>query len=312
MFKILALDGGGIRGAYTAAALDELEKLSGKKATDYFDLIVGTSTGGILALGLGIGQPPELLLDLYRKNGERVFPQAKSGLKGLIDWIFKPKHDPSGLNQCLYEVFGNKKFKEIDLPLAITAFDAACGHPVIFKTNYHQSLTGYENLLAVEAAMATSAAPTFFPAAEGKNGIMIDGGVWANCPVMIGIIEALTLFEKKIKDIRVLNIGTTTNTEFITREQQEGGLFEWAKPIPAVLMHAARLSAIEQAKKLSKVFVRVDDIVDSRRFSLDDIAAVRDLEAMGRSTMRRMSNNILKQFFVRRSAWRINAEQTAP
>jgi hypothetical protein len=300
VFKVLSLDGGGIRGTYTAAVLAELEEQLGKPLRDYFDLIVGTSTGGIIALGLGCGIPPSRMVELYRTAGPRIFPNARTGWAGMIDRIFKPKFESDGLETCLREVFGEKKFCEIDRAVAITSFDAASAHPVVFKSNYHESLNGYGSLTLVEVALATSAAPTYFPAAKTGIGVMIDGGVWANCPVMVGVTDAIHLFQRRPQEIRVLSVGTTTTPEFIKKPVRDGGIFEWAKPIPSVLMHAVKLASLEQARRLSNCLVRIDDIVDRDRFDLDDVRAVDDLEQMGRGIARRMFNELKRSFLNRR------------
>jgi patatin-like phospholipase/acyl hydrolase len=303
MFKILSLDGGGIRGTYTAAVLAELQRHLNNPIQDYFDLVVGTSTGGIIALGLGCGFPPERILQLYKETGCQIFPEARTGMLGIIDRIFTPKFEPEGLQGSLSTVFGERKFCELERAIAVTSFDAASAHPVVFRSNYPASQYPYESLSVVEVGLATSAAPTYFPAAKTGIGVMIDGGVWANCPVMVGVTDALHLFECRPREVRVLSIGTTTIPEFIKEPVREGGLFEWAKPIPSILMHAAKLAAIEQAKRLSDCFIRIDETVNSGRFEMDDIDAIGDLEQMGRAIARREFAELKRPFFSRRAPY---------
>jgi len=301
VFRILSLDGGGIRGTYTAAVLAELEGQLDRSVADYFDLIVGTSTGGIITLGLGSGMSADFILKFYRSSAHRIFPPARLGLRGLVAWIFAPKFDGKGLDTCLREAFGSQSFSKIDRNIAVTSFDAASGHPVVFKSNYHESLNGYGDLRVVDVALATSAAPTYFPASDTSAGVMIDGGVWANCPVMVGVTDAINLFGCSPSDLRILSIGTTTTPQFINVPGRRGGIFEWAKPIPSVLMHATKLAAIEQAKKLSHTFVRIDEVVDAGRFELDDASAIGDLEQMGRGIACRMFAELKRPFFGRRA-----------
>jgi patatin-like phospholipase/acyl hydrolase len=303
MFRILSLDGGGIRGTYTAAVLVELQAQLKQPIADYFDLIVGTSTGGIIALGLGCDIPIERILAIYKESGAKVFSPARTGWGGWIDRMVAPKFDNSVLERCLRDVFAERRFSDISRSVAVTSFDAASAHPIVFKTRYHASLNGYGDMSVVEVALATSAAPTYFPAARTGSGVMIDGGVWANCPVMVGITEALTLFDKTSREIRMLSVGTTTNPEFIEKPARDGGIFHWVKSIPGVVMHASKIAAIEQAKKLSHEFVRVDEVVDRMQIEkLDDVSAVDDLEARGRGIARRMFQCELKKpFFSRRA-----------
>ena len=121
MFRILALDGGGIKGAFTAAALATLEKETGLKAVDHFDLITGTSTGGILAIGLGLGFSAHELLNFYVEHGAAIFPST-----GMIDrpgmiwrWLFAPKHSHAILRGELVKILGSRKFGESRTRLVI-------------------------------------------------------------------------------------------------------------------------------------------------------------------------------------------------
>jgi uncharacterized protein len=302
MFKILSLDGGGIRGTYTAAVLAEIECQLGKPVSDYFDLIVGTSTGGIIALGLSTGMSSEEILEFYKTDGSLIFPPARLGLRGLIRRMFASKFSGNGLNDCLKGVFGATKFCELERNVAITSFNAANGRPIVFRSKYHKSVNRHKKLTLVEVARATSAAPTYFSAAETNAGVMIDGGVWANCPVMVGIADAINLFNCSPRDIRVLSIGTTTTPGFIENFIRDGGLLQWTKPISSVLMNASKLGAIDLAKSLSSVFVRIDDIVEEGRFDMDDASAINELEGMGRDIVRQRYFNELKRQFFHRSA----------
>ena len=192
MFKVLALDGGGIKGTYTAAVLDEIQKNLPEKRSlvEYFDLIVGTSTGGIISLGLGYKLSTEDVLAIYKESGSEIFPHANDGPKGLIDWMFKTKHDPEGLRSNLANIFGNRTLDETSENLAVTSFDTSNATPVVFRAGYGKGENRYgDNLKVVDVALATSAAPTYFPAALAGDTFMIDGGVWANCPALVGPVS---------------------------------------------------------------------------------------------------------------------------
>src|SRR6266576_55466 len=93
-FRILSLDGGGIKGAFTASVVAALEKDTGKAAADYFDLITGTSTGGIVAIGLGLGLPAKQIMEFYSKHGPTIFPSTSliQRTRGFIRQLFAPKH----------------------------------------------------------------------------------------------------------------------------------------------------------------------------------------------------------------------------
>jgi patatin-like phospholipase/acyl hydrolase len=303
MFRILALDGGGINGTFTAAVLKYFEAELDGPIADHFDLIVGTSTGGMIALGLGCGMEASRILELYKEEGQRIFPPGKRRFSAFIERIFGPKFDSDDLREVLLNYYPpNLRFMELEHRIAITSFDATSAHPVVFKTNYHPSLTAnaHAGLSVVDVALATSAAPTYFKAAKTGSGVMIDGGVWANCPAMVGITEAMSLFRRKIDDICVLNIGTTSIPMFVRKGAREGGLLQWVGPISSLLMHASKLGVIEQAKKLCQEFVRVDEFVDPDRFEMDDASQVDELETLGRKQGAREWNRVREIFFAPR------------
>jgi patatin-like phospholipase/acyl hydrolase len=297
MFRILALDGGGIRGTFSAAVLEQFEEQLGDSLIDYFDLTVGTSTGGIIALGLGCGIEASRILSLYKDEGRKIFPPSKSGWIGLINSFFAPKFANDDLKTILRQYFSDRPFTELKHNIAITSFDAACARPIVFKTCYHPSLKAYGELSIIDVALATSAAPAYFAAAEVECGVMIDGGVWANCPVMVAVTEALSLFRRRIDEIYVLSIGTTSIPAFVQRDQRKGGLLQWALPAPTLLMHAAKLGAIEGARKLCKELIRIDEVVDRKRFPMDGVRAVDDLAQIGRNSGRQAWNKVEPIFF---------------
>ncbi len=194
---------------------------------------------------------------------------------------FDPKFDIASLRAALLKYLPDRPFLELRNNIAITAFDAACARPVVFKTRYHANLNGYPHLGVVDVALATSAAPVYFGAANIPCGIMIDGGVWANCPVMVAVTEALSVFQQNIGDIYILSVGTTTIPTFVSEKSRGGGAIHWARPATSLLMHAAKLGAIEQARKLSKELLRVDEVVEPARFDMDDVSQVDELVRLG-------------------------------
>jgi hypothetical protein len=295
MFKILSLDGGGIKGAFTAAVLDELQQNLETSLVDQFNLIVGTSTGGIIALGMACGVGTDKLLSLYRDQGRQIFPKSEQGK--FLDWIFRPKYESRELKEILLRYFPARLFVELECALAITSFDASSAKPVVFKTHYHPTLTAHRSLSVVDVAMATSAAPTYFAASDSGCGVMLDGGIWANCPVMVGVTEAISLFGKKVSEIAMLSIGTTSIPTFVTHDERNGGLLDWVKPAPSLLMHAAKHGALSQAAKLCGKLIRIDETVSPDRFALDAVTEVKDLEQIGRKAGRERWNEVQSVFF---------------
>lgn len=298
--NILVLDGGGIRGVFTAAVLNQIEESTQVKLVDIFDLVVGTSTGGIIALGLGANISPGAILEFYKVKGPDIFPPPKEGFFAWIMEWFEPKYNPTGLSNALKVTFGERKFFDSIVPLAITSFNADNGHPKVFKSGYHKEYNSYANATMVDIGMATSAAPTYFPASENSLGVSIDGGVWANCPVLVGIVEAMSMFRKKPTSINVLNIGTVTSPFMLPKELRKGGLLDYAKPIASLLMHANRVGNLEMAKKLGVNIIRMDKIVKPDEFKMDDIKAIQTLENIGREVAIQDMVTFTKNFVEKR------------
>src|SRR5258706_10385282 len=134
-FRILSLDGGGIRGFFSASLLSQFEQSSGKSVSDYFDLIVGTSTGAIIALGLASGLSATDILDFYRYHGPKIFSQGR--ISRLPRWLFRPKYRNAQLLAALQEIFGEKKLNDLKVPVCITSYELVEGWPRVFKDDHH-------------------------------------------------------------------------------------------------------------------------------------------------------------------------------
>ena len=226
-FKILCLDGGGIKGTFTAAFLAELEAMTGKRLVDHFDLIAGTSTGGIIAIALALEIPASHILQLYADDGPRIFPAPCRGRLGAalsyLRHLFGPKHSLITLEHAVKGVIGERFFGEAKTRLVIPAFDGVQGAIQLFKTSHTPHHKQDCLLPAAMVACSTAAAPTFF-SAQTASGCYLDGGVWANCPVMVGLLEAMCILGIPIKDIELLSIGTTHAPYHVTHKQRAGGL----------------------------------------------------------------------------------------
>ena len=196
-FKALSIDGGGIKGLYSALLLAHLEEEYDCQIADRFDLLCGTSTGGLIALALSLRVPAREVADFYIEKKNLIFPR-QSGLRGGWRQIIGPgKYEQDGLRRALLDVFGDRKLKNSETLLCIPTFDLTGDRPWIFKYD-HNGLTGRDNETAyVDVALATSAAPTYFPVVEIANHDghrFIDGGVYANNPSVIALTEAFTYF----------------------------------------------------------------------------------------------------------------------
>ena len=302
-FKILSIDGGGLKGIFPAAILTYLEEncLDGKPIGDYFDLITGTSTGGILAIGLGAGLSARSLLELYVNEGHRVFPprQRRKGLK-LWRRLLRNRYDRAPLDDLLSETLRQKRLRDSRYRLLIPATEAKHGDPAVYKTPHHPGyfLDGDKPL--AEVAAATSAAPTYLEPVLQDGYVLLDGGIWANNPTMMGLVEALTCFTVGRENIVILSLGCGQDGFRISSKQMAGaGQYQW-REIIYVAMHYQSLNAVNQAGLLigrDKV-TRLDRAAGAEPMDLDDWARAREiLPREGFAVAEENAGRITRTFF---------------
>jgi uncharacterized protein len=201
VFKILSIDGGGIKGLYSATVLQHFEEKFNCKISDHFDMICGTSTGGLIALGLSLKIPASELVSFYETKGPLIFPdRSKFFLSRWYDTfrqlLWKGKFSDFELKKALTEIFADKKLEDSNNLLCIPSYTITEARPWVFKFD-HGPLDRDNKTKYVDVALATSAAPTYFPVAEIENydnKQFVDGGVWANNPTLVGYLEAVTYF----------------------------------------------------------------------------------------------------------------------
>lgn len=217
-FKVLSIDGGGIKGLYSAKILEHFEEKFNCKISDYFDMICGTSTGGLIALALSLKIPAKDIVKFYTEKGPLIFPDRTKYIwqRGYDMWrqvAWKGKFSDKVLKDALTELFGDKLIGETKNLLCIPSYIVTEARPRVFKRDYGE-LTADNNTTCVDIGLATSAAPTYFPMAEipiYHNQQFIDGGVWANNPTIVGYTEALINFVgegKGFDDLSILSISS--------------------------------------------------------------------------------------------------------
>jgi len=228
IFKILSIDGGGIKGLYSARILDKFEKKFKCKTSDHFDMICGTSTGGLIALALTNLITAEDICKFYEEKGEIIFPSSrefkipflgKISRRGIKQILWKGKFQNESLKISLDEIFGDNIIGDANNLLCIPSYSVTEAKPKVFKFDHKEGdLSRDNNAKMVDIALATSAAPTYFPMAElpyYNNEQFIDGGVWANNPTLVGLLEALNCFvgkDKKYKKIKILSLSSLSIT----------------------------------------------------------------------------------------------------
>jgi hypothetical protein len=208
-FHVLALSGGGYRGLYTATVLTELEQSLGSPIAKYFDLLCGTSVGGLLALGLSNEIPASDLKDVFVEQGKTIFEQSL--IRKLTIGMIVGKHKSVGLKSVLTELFGDKKMGDLKYPVLIPSVNYSTGKGQFFKTPHHPTFTFDHDRKIVDVAMATTAAPTYFPLFKKDYGTFVDGGLVGNAPGLFGLHEVNTFLSPEKETItRLLAIGTMT------------------------------------------------------------------------------------------------------
>jgi len=286
-FRILSIDGGGIKGLFPATVLAELEQryLGGRSVARHFDLITGTSTGGIIALGLGAGLTALNLADIYGQRGSEIFPEpTRSPIGRMRTWWRAKRHylhyhyERDALEQILTEILGDKPLGDSIARLCIPAFEGKHSEVFVFKTPHHADYKFDRFEPMVKVAMATSAAPTYFRPLEHNGYTLVDGGVWANNPIMLAVVEALICFNVGRDQIDVLSLGCGEDPYIVSQAQMDvGGTLAWADVIFAA-MRLQSLSATNQARLLlgPPSVLRIDPPPNPKPILLDDLQRSRD------------------------------------
>lgn len=239
-YRILSVDGGGIRGLYTAVLLDRLSQ-----ATPGFlakvDLFAGTSTGGIIALGLAFGLEPSDLVKLYQHNGGKIFDDSWTEEVRDVVRLIGAEYDNGHLKEILEGVFQQTKLADFRKRVIVPAFDLdnLAVPPAVrtWKPKFFHNFPGRDSdgsELVSEVALRTSAAPTYFPVYQGY----IDGGVVANNPSMAALAQALDAPTggQKLDDLRLLSLGTGFSPAHIEGLDHHWGVAQWAKPLVSLML----------------------------------------------------------------------------
>jgi patatin-like phospholipase/acyl hydrolase len=327
-FRILSLDGGGIRGAFTAAFLAELEKSLDKPVAKYFDLVAGTSTGGIIATALALGEPAERIRAFYESKGPQIFKRQGPGTLpfwacrpvinrflaryGLdVDYLLQSKYDSVEMERALKEVFESRTLNDAKtIRLVIPAVDLSGGKTIVFKTPHLPHASSRDrHYLAADVVLATTAAPTYFPHAVIRQGsAYCDGGLWANNPSIVAYAEAVKIRECckrqdvdpcfELQDISMLSIGTGTARYSMVPPEKKAGLGWWGPRIVDVMSH----SQSQGMRWLSDFILgdrhhRVDYDVPDSNWKLDSIELLDRLFHFGRQEAHNQLAALRPKFF---------------
>jgi len=309
-YKILSVDGGGIRGVFPAAFLAKLEDHVNEPIGSYFDLIAGTSTGGIIALGLGLGLSARDILKLYEEKGRAIFDQqhgmignfVRQRLRGALH-LFGSKYSSQPLHDALAGILGERRLGESRTRLVIPAWHPMLERVYIYKTAHHPRLETDFRVRALDAAMATAAAPTFLKPHMTDDAIeLVDGGVWANNPIGVATIEAVGLLNWPADRLKILSIGTINDVKVPPRWR---GKLSMASSVARLFMAGQSHSALGTAKIVTgdghdhRAIWRIDQTAPAGRYTTDDAARIAEMKNRGFTEAREQLPELRRHFFDR-------------
>lgn len=300
--RILSIDGGGIKGVFVASFLASLEEETGTHITDHFELIAGTSTGGIIAIGLGLGYSAREILGFYEELGPDIFKLTGFGnILASIKQVGKAKYGHEQLSSHLNTFFGGRLLGECKTALVVPSFNIETGEIYVFKAGGPKGFNADSQTAALDAALATAAAPTFFPAHRTQKGTpLVDGAVWANNPVELAVVEAISTMGWAGDSIKVLSIGSTQEafSAGLARSLPLGAAY-WAMKAAELFMTAQSSAALMMASKLvgAENLTRINPTMPRKRFGLDKASEIPSLKGLGDSEARKAIKSLRSIFF---------------
>jgi uncharacterized protein len=303
--RVLSIDGGGIRGIIPAMVIAHLEQQNRKGACELFDLIVGTSTGGILALGLSLqneaGQPllaAKRMVALYERHGAEIFEQSLWRKLRTVGGIFEEAYSHEALEAVLKHYFGDRTLSECGIPAMVTSYDIQ-NRRTVFMKSWHAD---HAALLCSDAARATSAAPTYFEPANlqwaEKSRTLIDGGVYMNSPAVSAYAEARKLFPNE--PIAMLSLGTGELTRPIPYEEaRTWGSALWVMSLLDCMFDGAAKAADHQMRLfLGEEYQRLQATLTYASDDMDDASKgnIRNLKQTAREMISKNQDELARFF----------------
>ncbi|MDP8240424.1 MAG: patatin-like phospholipase family protein [Candidatus Hatepunaea meridiana] len=306
LIKILSIDGGGIRGIIPAVILSEIEKRTGKRVSELFNLIAGTSSGGIIALALvkpDEDAKPQFeaseLITLFEKNGERIFSQSFKQKIQPFSRYTEVKYLSEGIESVFEEYFGSTRLKDVLGDVLVTSYDFERQRPVFFKSSRARNEPDHDFFMK-DAARATSAVPAYFEPfkLEMENGedyyALIDGLIFAGNPTLCAYAEAKCKYPGT-RDFMVVSLGTgKAKHRQIFDEVKEWGTVQWGRNILDMLLHGTSVTVDYQMRQLipassrSSRYYRFQTKIDKENEQMDDTdpANIRTLKLLGEELIR--------------------------
>ena len=296
-FHILALDGGGTRGIYSAQILASIEHEVGVTVRECFDLIAGTSTGSIVAGAAAVGIPMAKIVELFRTESPRIFRK-----RWFSQLHVRSKYSRHPFGEVVKAHLPNTTLGEISTPLMITSSEISTGGVHVFKSRYLKELgepyVRDANVALSDAILASCVAPTYFDPMPVGDFLLADGGLWANNPSIIALTEAVSKFGRSVSQVRILSIGTGHSVNLYTERRLWGLLTGWGrqKLVSYFLRLQSDASANMARLLLADRYLRLDPEIEP--WGLDDIRHLDSLTALATRDFTQQSEAIAKNLKV--------------
>lgn len=249
MFRILTLDGGGARGYMTAYIIKRIKEDFNINFYDYFDLVVGTSTGSLIAGAIALGIDENKIIDVYLNKKDDIFKKSNMF---FLSQIVKSKYDNTNLINIVKEKYENKNFEDVKVKLMITSTELSSKNPMLFKSWDNGDIS------LIDSVIASCSAPSFFDPYDINGKSYIDGSVWANNPSLIALITAIKDFDIKLEDISILSIGTGIKLN-VNQDKSYWGLYNWSNIITDLFIDSNTNNSNYILKSILKDnYIRID------------------------------------------------------
>ena len=276
-FRIISLDGGGIKGLVEIALLKQLKERVPSVIEDA-DMLAGTSTGGIVALCLASGMSLDTTMDLYEKEADIIFQRNWRHFLGLTG----AKYKNDGLKKIANRTFGDMRLGDLKKKVLIASFDLMCEHiPRRWKPKFFHNFGDNkdDSLRVADVALYTSAAPTYFPSVDG----FVDGGLMANNPSMAALCQALDdRYGESLKpdDVAMLSLGTGESYSYIKGPNHNFGMLSVGKIVNILLSGTELVPHYQCGVLLGDKYMRINPI-DAENIQMDDIDRLQELIELG-------------------------------
>jgi patatin-like phospholipase/acyl hydrolase len=311
--RILSIDGGGIRGIVPAGILAEIERRTAKPISTLFDLLAGTSTGGILVLAMvrpdGAKQAAHSandMIEFYERLGPAIFSKSLAQFLGSADGLIRSKYSDGPIENALQDFFGSSRLSDALTSVFVPSYELRQRTPFFFRSVRAKQDPEFDYPMHT-VARSTSAAPTYFPPESistpgtNQNYVMIDGGVFANNPAACALVEARVQFPQA-EDFTLVSLGTGALKEpSLMTTTRNWGMAQWARPILDTVLDGVSSTVDYQMAQLlgaredgTQRYYRFQPALSSSGQTMDNAApeALKALQAITASLVEQRSSDI--------------------